>query len=101
MDFFVLFAILFMLYKLVPNHKVLLRPALLSASLAAMLLGTAADSYRWIILKFFNYSKIYGSLAALPLALLWILIAWYIVLLGVVVCASAHRDSIVASKVLR
>lgn len=95
-DFGIVLAGLFIIYKFVPVHRVRTRAAFLSATLASLMVVTAADSFRALALGFFNYSKIYGSLAAIPLALLWILVMWYIVLLGVAICASTHRDSQIA-----
>ena len=47
-----------------------------------------------------SYSKVYGSLAFIPIMLLWVFIAWVIVLVGATLCATIQRylDESVASN---
>jgi membrane protein len=70
------------LYLFIPNTKVSLRSALL----AGMVAGTMFQLTQWGYFRFqigvAKYSAIYGSLAALPLFLLWMQISWMIVLFG-------------------
>jgi len=75
------FLLLMMLYKLMPNAKVQLRPAAIGAAVAALLweLGKVGfKSYAGI----FGVSSIYGSLGLLPLFLFWMYVTWLIVLFG-------------------
>ena len=90
-DFSMLLGGLFILYKIVPFMKVRTRPALISALFAAVALVALKSSFAWAATKVFSYSKIYGSIAAVPLLCLWILSAWYIILAGVAFCASAQK----------
>jgi membrane protein len=90
-DFVMLFLGLLLIYKLVPYIKVRIRPALLSAVLGAALLLGLKNSFTYIAREIFNYSKVYGSLAAVPILCLWILGVWYILLGGVAFCASSQR----------
>lgn len=90
-DFFLLFGGLFLIYKLVPHVKVQNRPAVISALLASALLLGLKNSFTWLAQQVFTYSKVYGSLATLPLLCLWILGVWHIVLAGVAFCASSQK----------
>lgn len=90
-DFAMLLGGLFILYKIVPFIKVQTKPALISALLASITLVALKNSFAWAATKVFSYSKIYGSIAAVPLLCLWILAAWYIILAGVAFCASTQK----------
>lgn len=80
------------LYIYIPNTKVRFRSALLGGILA----GTAWQVAQWAYFHFqvgvANYNAIYGTLAALPVFLVWVYTSWLIVLLGVeIVCAHQLR----------
>lgn len=70
------------LYVALPNTKV--RPA--SALKAAIVAGTAFLAFQWgyvWVQKWMtSYNAIYGSLAALPLLLIWLQCSWLILLVG-------------------
>jgi membrane protein len=70
------------LYTFIPNTRVTLHSALI----AGMVAGTMFQLTQWGYFRFqigvAKYSAIYGSLAALPLFLLWMQISWMIVLFG-------------------
>lgn len=72
-------------YTVIPNTRVKLRPALAGALVAAILWETG----KWAFSKYLSYStsyqKFYGSIALIPLFLLWIYAAWMIVLFGLYV----------------
>lgn len=73
--------LLAVLYLTVPNTVVRLVPALIGALTGGLLLEIAKGSFR----SFFSadsYAGVYGSLALLPLFLMWVYITWFIVLLG-------------------
>ena len=83
---------LIFLYTYIPNTKVKFRSALLGGILA----GTAWQVAQWIYFHFqvglASYNAIYGTLAALPIFLIWVNTSWLIVLFGVeFVCAHHHR----------
>jgi membrane protein len=78
-------------YKIVPHTRVTFRAALIGALVA----GTA-----WEILKrlFVLYNakvtgsyEVYGSLAAIPIFLLWIYLSWVLVLMGAEVAFAAQH----------
>lgn len=81
---------LFLLYIFIPNTRVSYRSALLGAMLA----GTLWQAAQWCYIHFQigagNYNAIYGTLAALPILMVWIYLSWVIVLFGMEVVA-AHQ----------
>jgi membrane protein len=83
------------LYIFIPNIKVRFRSALLGGVVA----GTAWEIAQWAYFHFqvgvANYNAIYGTLAALPIFLVWVYTSWLIVLFGLeIVCAHQRRLSI-------
>ena len=58
---------LFFTYKMVPNFVVNTKAAFLSALTTSLVLFVVHKSYSNLALQFFNYNKIDGSFAALPL----------------------------------
>jgi membrane protein len=87
----VLVLILYLAYRYVPDLKVKAKSAFFSALLASIGLFVVQSTFSWVVLKFFRMSNIYGSFAALPIFLIWILTVWYVILGGVAVCASTQR----------
>ncbi len=84
-------AAIFLLYIFIPNTRVRYSSALIGAVLA----GTLWQSAQWAYIHFQvgagNYNAIYGTLAALPILMVWILVSWTIVLFGMEVVA-AHQN---------
>jgi membrane protein len=71
------------LYRYVPNAKVMPRHALLGGLFAAA--GLELTIY---LIKMPAYSMIYGAFATVPVLLIWIYMAWLIVLIGAEIAAS-------------
>lgn len=86
-----LVGILYFTYKVVPDAIVRTRYAFWSAILSAGVLYVAHKAYSLLAVKFFSYNKIYGSFAAIPLLLIWILTMWYIILGGVALSAALQK----------
>lgn len=80
-------ALLFLLYKIIPDTKVRVLPAAISAVVASLALALLQSSFLWFSVKVFRNNTIYGSIASFPIFLLWLLVVWYIVLTGVAFCA--------------
>lgn len=78
---------LFAIYKWVPARVVEFRPAFASALLATVGLALAQEFYAEAMRGLFRFSKVYGSLAGIPLFLLWIFLLWWIILLGATLTA--------------
>ena len=79
--------VLWALYKFIPDVKVRARPSFVAAVLASITLLVVQSSFLWLSLKVFHNNKIYGSLASVPIFLVWLLVVWYVVLMGVSLCA--------------
>ncbi len=94
MNTLLLVGCLFAIFKFVPSIYVHTRAAFLSSLITSGVLFGVHKSFSTLAVKFFNYSKIYGSFAALPLLLLWILTIWYVILGGVALCASLQKQHI-------
>ncbi len=82
---------LIFLYLFIPNTKVRLKSALVGGVLA----GTGWEVAQWGYLHFqvgvSKYNAIYGTLAALPVLMVWIYTSWLIVLMGVEI-VYAHQN---------
>ena len=76
------------LYFYVPYTRVRWRHALTAGVLAALGLELAKRVLTWYLAAMPTYSAIYGAFAALPILLVWVYLAWVIVLLGAVLAAS-------------
>jgi membrane protein len=74
------------LYKVLPNARVRLRAALAAAFAA----GTAWELAKFVFAeasaRMVQVHKIYGSVAVLPIMLMWIYISWFITLTGCRLC---------------
>ncbi len=78
-------------YMLIPNARVRFSNALLAGVIA----GTGFMVLQWIFvsgqLYVAKYNAIYGSIAFIPLTLIWIQLAWVITLSGAIVCFSSQN----------
>ena len=70
------------IYLLIPNVRVRFVPALIAGVVAGLSFQAFQGLYINGVLWISRYNAIYGSFAAVPLALLWIQLSWIIVLLG-------------------
>jgi membrane protein len=86
-EFILLAAALAALYRFVPNTPVRRSHAIAGGVFAALAIDLAKRMLAWYIAKVPTYSVVYGAFAAVPILLIWIYIAWVIVLLGAVVTA--------------
>jgi len=66
----------------IPNTKIKIRPALAGAFVAAIMWELGKSGFTLYLKSATGYTKFYGSLAILPLFLLWVYVTWVIVLLG-------------------
>lgn len=74
------------LYRFMPTTPVKLKHAVVAGIIA----GTVYQIVQWFYIRFqigvSSYNAIYGSLAALPLLLVWLQLSWSIVLWGTELC---------------
>jgi len=78
------------LYMFFPNTRVRWQFALLGGLIAAILLEIGQWAYLNFQVSAGRYQAIYGALAAVPILLTWIYIAWIIVLAGAEITAAAQ-----------
>jgi membrane protein len=70
------------MYMFMPNTRV----RFVSGALAGIITGTVFQLFQWVYITFqigvSRYNAIYGSVAAVPLFLLWMQLSWVIILIG-------------------
>jgi membrane protein len=76
------------LYYYLPNTRVDWRHALIGGVAVAVGLELAKKVLALYLAQIPTYSAIYGAFSAVPILLVWIYVAWVVVLLGAVVTAS-------------
>jgi membrane protein len=69
-------------YLIVPNTKVKLRNAAAGGFIAGLAWEVAKWAYATFVARSVHYSAIYGSVAAIPIFLLWLYLSWAILLFG-------------------
>jgi membrane protein len=69
-------------YSFLPNTTVKLTPALIGGLMTAGMFILAQSAYIELQVALTSYGVIYGSFAALPLFIIWLQVAWILVLLG-------------------
>ncbi len=69
-------------YLIVPNTKVKLRNAAAGGFIAGLAWEAAKWGYATFVARSVRYSAIYGSVAAVPIFLLWLYLSWTIMLFG-------------------
>lgn len=74
--------LLFLLYVLMPNTRVRVKPALVGAVVAGVLWEVAKWVFRLYVSQAVSYSVLYGTLGLIPLFLLWLYFTWLIMLFG-------------------
>lgn len=87
LEFFCLLTI----YKFVPSCPVRWKSALFAAAIATGCMRLTQIFYSQITKNILSYNKIYGSLASIPIFLLWVLILWWICLAGVAISAALDK----------
>lgn len=87
LEFIVIATSLAAMYRFVPNTQVRWTHALLGGLFTAMGLELAKRVLAWYLAQVPTFSAVYGAFATVPILLIWIYVAWVIVLLGAVVAA--------------
>ena len=82
----ILWFLLFGLYLIFPNTRVKVVPALIAGIVAGTLYQLNQQAFISLQFAFARYDAIYGSIAFLPLFLIWLQISWLIVLYGAEIC---------------
>jgi membrane protein len=77
-----------LMYALVPARRVPLPAAVIGGFFAAVAFEAAKRGFAIYIVNVPTYQVVYGTLAALPLFLVWIYLSWMIVLVGAAIVAT-------------
>ncbi|WP_321532077.1 YihY/virulence factor BrkB family protein [uncultured Desulfuromonas sp.] len=86
LPFFAIWAAFIFLYMFVPNTKVKLLSALVGGISAGSLWLLTQWSYVNFQYGVGKYNAIYGTMAALPIFMIWLYVSWMITLMGVELC---------------
>ena len=70
------------LYKFIPNTRVKMGPALIGAIVAGILWVTVGTMFASFVASSSNYTAIYSSFAILFFFMIWLYLAWFILLTG-------------------
>jgi membrane protein len=76
-----------MVFVLVPNRRVRLVHAAVGSFLSAVLFSVAKTVFVWFVARA-SFNVIYGTLATIPIFLLWLYLVWAVTLLGASLSAS-------------
>lgn len=71
-----------LVYWLGPSRRISLSNAAASAVVAAILFQILKGGFAYYVVYISSYATIYGAIAALPFALLWLELAWAVTLFG-------------------
>ena len=77
--------------KFLPARSVSWRSAFIASLVAAIGIVLAQSFYAQITRQILRSSKIYGSIASIPIFFLWISVLWWICLGGVAFCATLEK----------
>ena len=72
-------------YKMIPNHYVPVRSAIIGAVVASLFFVIFKKLFVWYFSYFTSYTILYGALSILPIFMLWLYFSWFIILFGAVV----------------
>jgi membrane protein len=86
--------------KLVPAVKVSWRSAFVGSLLTTIVMALAQEFYGAAMKHLFKFGKMYGSLASIPLLLIWIHVCWWIALAGVALTAALERRRQLRSAII-
>jgi len=81
-NFIISWLLLTLAYTIIPNTRVSKQPALTGAFIAALLWEAGKWGFTTYLEFSTGYARLYGSLALIPIFLLWIYITWWVVLFG-------------------
>jgi len=73
-----------LVYLIIPNSQVRFIHALIGGITATILFETAKEGFAFYISHNTTYTNLYGTLAALPIFLIWLYISWLVTLWGAV-----------------
>lgn len=91
--FFFTYWMFFLIYKIIPNKKVPVKPALQAALFTSVCWEAARQLFGWYVLHLGRFSMIYGSLSTLAIFFFWIYYSSAILILGGEVAYLLEKDN--------
>lgn len=88
---FITMLALLLVYVLVPNKKVKIYNAIIGSSIAVSLFWVLRKGFGYFMIKSATYKVLYGALATIPVFLVWMYLAWAVVIFGAVVTAALEE----------
>ena len=87
--------VLMLIYILVPNKKVNISNAFIGSLVTVIAFAIMRKAFASFILKSATYKTLYGAMAILPIFLVWMYMAWAVVIFGAVLTAALedYRNS--------
>ena len=98
--FIIIWIIFTILYMIMPNTKVKFRSALIAGITAGTIFQIFQGLYFYFQSGATRINAIYGSFAALPLFLIWLQTAWFVVLLGAEISFAVQNVKLKGSGLL-
>lgn len=90
----------FLLYFVLPNTRVKIRPAIWGALVAAVVWVVAKSLFSYSITELKLYQTVYGVMALIPMTVLWIYITWLVVLFGLqLTFTTQHLKTLEAAEI--
>lgn len=77
--------------KWVPATRVRWSSAFIGGIFIGVVLTAAQKIYVWLVANILIYNKVYGSIASVPILLLWLLLGWYIFFFGTAIAARRNQ----------
>ena len=91
-----------LVFTVVPFTRVRFKSAVLGAASSAVLFEVSKYGFAAWVGQSVRYSTVYGSLAAVPIFLIWLYVVWIVVLLGLEVAFThQHFLTLLRSRVIR
>lgn len=93
--------LLVLVYVLVPNKKIKIGNAFIGSLVAVILFSILRKGFAYFMIKAATYKTLYGALATLPVFLIWMYLAWAVVIFGAVVTAALEEYQQMDKKTLK
>ena len=93
--------LLVLVYVLVPNKKIKIGNAFVGSLVAVILFSFLRKGFAYFMIKAATYKTLYGALATLPVFLIWMYLAWAVVIFGAVVTAALEEYQQLDKKTLK
>ena len=92
-DFAIGWFSLFLLYRMVPSTRISIRPTMIGAFIATILLLAGKGTLDLYFSHALSLRQLYGSIGLVPVFMFWLYVTWLIILLGLQVTAILQQVS--------